>query len=387
MEVTIFETETLIDAGRLRDVLKTLSPHVKDSPLVPAYSAVRLAIVKGFLMATAGGEMCRMTIQVAAIGGDEWSVCPELRPLASFLATLPAQPLRLEATDKALTIHYQVGKKWNSAVFPAFPGRDYPNPKSDHGVMIPVPKGLSAPLRKLLPFCRLDTDFFPDRAGIWFDVMNDTISLVGWDGTFIAEELVDHEAESKSLHQFILPHWGVTPLADSLDLAGKEDKLELSLGESWITMWFPGVSIQIRRLDAKRPSFEQLWPDHEGATFTVDRRDMLASLRRAKTIPHMSGSPIGFYPGTESISLKGAYNDYRFDEELPQQIDPAYNQHREALGRVEPFGLEPNKFELALKIFEGEIQKIRVTPRRAVLMTTDDDKRRILFMPMILPNF
>jgi hypothetical protein len=122
MEVTIFDTETLIDAGRLKDVL-TLSPHVKESSLVPAYSAVRLEIVKGKLMATAGSDPCRMTIQVAAIGGDEWSICPELKPLASFLDTLPAQPLRLEANDKTLRIHYQIGKKGMWRFFRLSPGR------------------------------------------------------------------------------------------------------------------------------------------------------------------------------------------------------------------------------------------------------------------------
>ncbi|WP_234733424.1 hypothetical protein [Tellurirhabdus bombi] len=373
---------TVVDAGRLRDVLLTLAAHVNEKSLVPAYTAVRLEIIQGMLMATAGSQPCLLTIQVAPVEG-EWSICPQIKPLSSFLSTLPTQPIRLEVADKKLTVHYQLGAKWNFVTFPAFAGKDYPTPKTDHGTKVPIASSLAGPLRKLLSFCKNEPEFFPAQSGIWFDVLPTSIGLIGFDGRFIAEEIIDHDSELKGLHQFIVPYWGVTALSDVLKLANYDDKLELSLGESWLTLWFPGAAIQIQRVEADRPKFEDLWGD-DGATYTVDRRELVASIRRIKTIPHQGTDFIGFYPGLDEVTLKGAFSDYQFEEGLT--VEEAGQEDRKQASQVKPFGLEPIKFETSLKFFEGERQSITVTNRRAVLLQSNEEKRRILFMPQDISN-
>ena len=355
-----------------KDFLKVLTTAYK---AVPAKSSIPM--MENFLLsandsrlyvtATDGGLVIETNTEIV---GGEGSACINAKLLVDGISLLPDGNIDITTEDDACTIFYGKG----SFKIPCFPTDDYPKVNTD----IPtdpstVPNDvLKDAIGYVLPSVA-DDDMRPALNGVFFNPVDGGFDLVTSDGFSLSMQKVECDVKSGS---FIIP----TKVAKLLQAYLSDDDTTLIYAnDTCVSFVFGNTVINTVTIVGKFPKYQEVIPTANGCELKARVGDFLSTVKRVSTCANKASMAIKMNLDTfEGCTIEG--QDVGFGcsaKETMESVD--YDGEKMTIGFKATLLIS-----LLNALDEDDVVLKLNNPRKAVLITTDNEDRKAIIMPIAI---
>lgn len=351
------------------DFLAVLTAAFKAVPAkasFPVMSCVMLEAENNLLFATATDGS--MTIRSYTPAEGEGTACIDAKMLLDSVSLLPEGDITLTTTDTTAAIDYGKGK----FTLPVMPSTDFPIidiPSTEEGVAVPQ-EALKTALGYVSPSIAKDA-MRPQLCGVYFNPVESGYDLVASDSHTLSLENVPCFG---GVGDFILATNAVNFLRASLK---GEDDVVFATDDSKITFAFGNTALVVTKVVGKFPKYQSVMPSAGGSTLTAPVGDFLSAVKRVATCSNKASNSIKF----DLNQLKGAVieaQDLGFGcaakEEAP------YVKYE---GEEMTIGFKHDLLTALISATDSDEVTLSIdNPKKAVLITTANENRKAIIMPV-----
>lgn len=367
----------IVTSTALLKQLQMLSGVLNSSNTLPILDNFLFEIRNKELTISVSDLETSMTTRVAIEAKDEGMIALPARLLLDTLKSLPEQPLTFTIDMKTLGVEIasDYGKYklngLNGEEFPKQPGMDSPK-----NLMV-ASDILARAINKTL-FAAGNDDMRPVMSGVFFEIHEDSIRFVGTD----AHKLVRYSwkgvgGESAS---FIMPRKPLNLLRTSLSSLKTDVRVEYTDQNALFT--FDHVTLSCRLIEGKYPNYEAVIPRENPFKLTVDRLDLLGSIKRVSIYANKTTHQVRLKMGGSELTISA--EDLDFANEAQERLTCTY------AGDDMEIGFNSRFLQEMLSNLDSENINIEMSaPNRAGILTTvektdDNEDILMLVMPVML---
>lgn len=287
--------------------------------------------------------------------------------LLELVRTLPEGDITIEAEDNTAKVSWKNGQ----STLPTFPVSDYPEIKDYEGEYLTV-KGdiLASALAHTIPHTA-DDDLRPVMGGVLFKAKEDgTIDIVASDSHTLG--LYTIKADHKKPFSFVAPSTALKLISN----LAKASDVEIASDEASIIFRTGTTTISTRKIVGNFPKYESIIPTKFNSTLTADKTLLLNSIRRVLVCSSKASGHIKLSLGMLENQIEAQDLSMQTSaREIPEGV--SYD------GADLTIGFKGDYLIRCINAIEsGEVKINFNDPRKAAVVTSEEDASTMLIMPV-----
>lgn len=312
----------IVSASGLLKNLQLVGGIIGANTVLPVLEDFLLELSDGTLTITGSDleTMIKVSMPVQSeedeVAGTNGRVCVPSRILLDYLKNLPEQPVHFFINENMVEISSNTGKyKIGGERSDEFPKE--PQASDTTSLQMPAAK-LNEAIAKTIYATTTDT-LRPAMTGVLFEFNPDNVTFVATDAhRLIKFERTDISAPEGSI---IVPR---KPLQQLRSILPNEDSpVEISFNNNHLFVRFDHVSLSCRLIDAKFPPYKAVIPVGNPYQLTINRTDLLSTLRRVSIFASKGTSQVMFDIIGNTVTVSA--QDIDFSYEGNEQLSCQYN--------------------------------------------------------------
>lgn len=368
-----------VSSSKLFSQLQAVSRVINSKNALPILDDVLFELVGNELKLTAsdGETTVRTAIEVeGAEGGGKVASAAKL--LLETLREFSEQPLAFTIDENNFAVN--MVSQNGTYSFVGVNGNEYPEMPQDEvdAQVLTLPATtLQSAIEKTI-FCTADDPLRPVMNGIYFDILEDNLTLVATD----AHRLVRYSNTSVKpgiVSNFILPK---KPAALLKNLLAKEEaEVKVTFGQKNARFEFDKIIVLCRRIEGRFPNYNAVIPQSNQNVVTVDRQTMVNACKRVAVFANNGTAQLRLALSENQIKISA--QDIDFSTSAEEMIQCDYQGTAMAIGFKAPFLID-----LLSTVGTTDVQLKLADPARAGLILPVGEESEedvlMLLMPMLL---
>lgn len=367
------EMKVEVSAAQLRDAVAVAAPIAPGGASLPVLNNALIKVRKrDFRVSTTDLDI---TVRVPVRGSkveEVGSILVPAKVLLEVLKRFPDESVRLEATEKVLTL---VGET-DRYELQALPAEEFPNPPS---VKFNRNGGMPAvALREILArtiFAVSAEESRPTLNGALFEFSTSVLTVVGTDGHRLARSRI--RGVTFPAGQMLVPSASLTKLERILKK--RDSEVEIGKNGDYAGFRVDGIEFLVRLIEGKYPDYRQVIPKESTKTLRIKRLALLSAVERLLPIVSNQTHRMRFAFGKDGMVASAMTPDTGSAE---IQLEGEYKGKKLEIGFNAKYLIEILK-----RMPTDEITVQMIAPERAVViepvLTGDGD--RIDYMAIVMP--
>jgi DNA polymerase-3 subunit beta len=315
-----------------------------------------------------------MTTRMAIEAKDEGTIAIPAKMLLDILKVLPDQPLTFTIDPKTFGI--EIASDFGKYKLTGANGDEFPKaPAMEDSRSITLPGGVLAKAINKTLFAAGNDDMRPVMSGVFFEIHEDSMRFVATD----AHRLVRYtrsDLGSDQAASFIVPRKPLNLVRQALGNLATQVQIDYNENNALFT--FDHVTLMCRLIEGKYPNYEAVIPKENPNKLTVDRADMLSSIKRVSIFANKTTHQVRLKLGGSELNLSA--EDLDFANEANERLTCTY------AGEDMEIGFNSKFLGDMLSNLETENIHVEMSqPNRAGILTpaeVSEDKEDLLMLVM-----
>ncbi len=267
----------IVSSSVLLKQLSSIQGVITTNPVVPILENFLFEISDGKLIVTASDLQTSIITELEVESSEAGSIAVPAKILLDTLKNLPEQPVTFSIDDATYSIeissdngHYKLAGE-NATDFPKVP-----DVQADFTVSNLSTEILYRAINNTI-FATSSDELRPAMTGVYINFDDTNTTFVGTDGhKLIRYRRVDVATENG--HSIIIPRKGLTLLKNILPQENTDVELNFNVSNAFFK--FGHIKMICRLIDERYPDYENVIPLENPIRMTIDRMEMLSSLKR-----------------------------------------------------------------------------------------------------------
>jgi DNA polymerase-3 subunit beta len=364
----------VVSSSALLKHLQSISGVLSTSNALPILDNFLVEVGDGRLTISASDLETTMRTSMEAETKEQGKIAIPAKLLLDVLKALPDQPCAflVNPTNFSIEISYDNGK----SKMTGFNGDDYPKtPSIENSNQLKVSgEIISKAINKTL-FATGNDELRPVMSGVYCQFSPQDIIFVATDAhKLVRYRRTDSQATGSSA--FILPKKPLNLIKSNL--TGSEEVL-VEYNESNAVFTFNDMVMVCRLIDGKYPNYEAVIPKENPNVLTIDRAQLLSSIRRVSIFANKTTHQIKLKLAGSELSLSA--EDIDFANEANERLTCHYDGDDMEIGFNSRFLME------MLNNLDGAEVKLAMSePSRAgLLMPANGDNQNEDILMLVMP--
>ena len=371
----------IVSSSVLLKQLSNIQGVITTNPVVPILENFLFEINEGTLTVTASDLQTSIITELQVESSESGSIAVPAKILLETLKNLPEQPVTFSIDESSYSVeissdngHYKLAGE-NATDFPKVP-----TVQADFTVNNLSTEVLYRAINNTI-FATSSDELRPAMTGVYINFSDTNTTFVGTDGhKLIRYRRVDVATDNG--HSIIIPRKGLTLLKNILPSENTDVELDFNVSNAFFK--FGHIKMICRLIDERYPDYENVIPLDNPIKMTIDRMEVLSSLRRISIYSNrtthqvrlkITGSELLI--SAEDLDFSNEANERLVCEHTGDDIEIGFNARFliEMLGNI-----EAKEVELHLS-----------APNRAGLIIPKEQEKDedilMLVMPVMLNNY
>lgn len=308
----------IVSSNTLLRHLQSISGVLSTSNTLPILDNFLFDINEGELTISASDLETTMRTKLNVEANESGKIAIPAKLLLEILKNLPDQPCTFLVDNEnfGIEISYDNGKSkmvgYNGNEYPKIPAIEKKSNLKVTGEII------SKAINKTI-FATGNDDLRPVMSGVYCQFSPSDLTFVATDAhKLVCYKRTDSQAEGSA--SFILPKKPLNLLKSNL--RGDEEVL-LEFNESNAVFSFNDIELICRLIDGKFPNYEAVIPKENPNVLTVDRQQLLGSLKRVSIFSNKSTHQVKLKMAGSELSLFA--EDIDFSNESNERLTCSYD--------------------------------------------------------------
>ena len=369
----------IVSSSYLKKQLAAINGVITTNPVVPILENFLFEIQGGTLTVTASDLQTSMMTELEVEAKEDGSIAIPAKILLETLQNLPEQPVTFSIDDSTYSIEinsdngrYKLAGE-NATDFPKIPT------VSDGYSVNFSSEVLSRAINNTL-FATSTDELRPAMTGVYLNLTDTNATFVATDShRLIRYRRVD--VASDQAHTMIIPRKALTLLKSTIPQEITNVSLEFNASNAFFN--FNNVKMICRLIDERFPDYENVIPVDNNNNMTIDRQELLSSLRRISIYANKTTHQVRLKITGSELMISA--EDLDFSNEANERLACEHNGEDIEIGfnakfLVEMLGNSESK-EITLQLS---------APNKAgIIIPSDQDENEdllMLIMPVMLNN-
>ncbi len=371
----------IVSSSSLLKQLATINGVVASNPIVPILENFLLQIDGNRLTATASDLQTVIITELEIESQDKGAIAIPAKLLMDTLRGLPEQPItvKIDLETFGTEIISENGRYKLSGENPI----DFPKIPSVKGTLSVdmSSHSLSGAISNTI-FATSTDDLRPAMTGVYLQLGAENATFVATDGHRLIRYR-RNDIKSTSETTVIIPRKALTLLKSSMPSENIPVKAEFSQANAFFT--FANIRMICRLIDERFPDYENAIPTNNPNVMTVNRGELLQSLRRIAVYANRTTHQVKLaMSGTDSLKISAEDLDY--SNEANEQLMCEYEGEEIEIGFNAKFMVE------MLNNLDASTLSLQLSqPNRAGIITPmdkdEDEDILMLVMPVMLNSY
>jgi len=369
----------IVSSSYLLKNLNSISGIITSNPVVPILENVLFEIESGNLLITASDLQTSVIVELQVESKEDGSVAIPAKILIDTLKNLPEQPVTFSIDDQNYNIEinsdngkYKLAGE-NSADFPKVPG------VSDGFSAIINSEILNSAISNTI-FSTSTDELRPAMTGVFFKLSQNSGTYVSTDGHRLVKYIRTDIKGDEVDHDMILPRKSLN-LLKSIIPSDKSSEIKLEFNASNAFFTFENVKMVCRLIDERYPDYDNVIPNDNSNSVTLDKSEILGSLKRISIYANKTTNQVRFKISGSEILISA--EDLDFSNEANERISCDHDGDDIEIGFNAKFLIE------MLSNIESEKVLLKLSePNKAGLLIPENMSEKediiMLVMPVML---
>ena len=266
----------IVSSSALLKQLSSINGVITTNPVVPILENFLFEIEGNTLTVTASDLQTSMITELEVEAKEEGSVAVPAKILLDTLKNLPEQPVTFSIDEGTYSVeissdngHYKLAGE-NATDFPKVP-----SVSADFSVELSTDV-LARAINNTI-FATSNDELRPAMTGVYVNLTETNTTFVGTDGhKLIRYRRVDVATDNGN--SIIIPRKGLNLLKNTLPSENTNVTLDFNVSNAFFK--FGNIKMICRLIDERYPDYENVIPNDNPIKMTIDRMEMLSSLKR-----------------------------------------------------------------------------------------------------------
>ena len=369
----------IVSSSYLLKNLNSISGIITSNPVVPILENVLFEIESGNLLITASDLQTSVIVELQVESKEDGSVAIPAKILIDTLKNLPEQPVTFSIDDQNYNIEinsdngkYKLAGE-NSADFPKVPS------VSDGFSAIIDSEILNSAISNTI-FSTSTDELRPAMTGVFFKLSQSSGTYVSTDGHRLVKYIRTDIKGDEVDHDMILPRKSLN-LLKSIIPSDKSSEIKLEFNASNAFFTFENVKMVCRLIDERYPDYDNVIPNDNSNSVTLDKSEILGSLKRISIYANKTTNQVRFKISGSEILISA--EDLDFSNEANERISCDHDGDDIEIGFNAKFLIE------MLSNIESEKVLLKLSePNKAGLLIPENMSEKediiMLVMPVML---
>jgi DNA polymerase III subunit beta len=364
----------VVTSTALLKQLQMLSGVLNSSNTLPILDNFLFEIKENELTLSASDLETAMSTRMVIQSKEEGIIAIPAKLLLDILKSLPEQPLTFSIDNKTYGI--EISSDYGKYKLTGQNGEEFPKAPQMEGTksLVMQSDALARAINKSL-FATGNDDMRPVMSGVFFEIHENSIRFVATD----AHKLVRYsrtDVGTDSPASFIVPKKPLNLMKGSLGSLKTEVKIDYTENNAQFT--FDNVTLLCRLIEGKYPNYEAVIPKENPFKLTIDRLDLLNSIKRVSIFANKTTHQVRLKMGGSELNISA--EDLDFANEAQERLTCTY------AGDDMEIGFNSRFLQEMLSNLTSENVNIEMSaPNRAGILTQvepDDAAEDILMLVM-----
>ena len=370
----------IVSSSAFLKQLSTVNGVIASNPIVPILENFLFNLDKNTLTVTASDMQTVMMTEIEVESKDNGAIAVPARLLLDTLRSLPDQPIQVNVDEDTFGTElvtangrYKLAGE-NSMDFPRIP-------TVNKTFAIEMESDVLAVAIANTIFATSTDDLRPAMTGVFVSLTDEGTTFVATDG----HRLIRYrrqDIKSASTSTLILPRKALNLLKSSLPTELMPVKAEFSNSNAFFS--FGNIKMICRLIDERFPDYENVIPQNNPNKLTIERTELLSSLRRISIYSNKTTHQIRLKISANELIISAEDLDY--SNEATEKLACNYDGEEMEIGFNAKFMVEMLN-NLSSKIITLEMSQ----PNRAGLIIPADQAENenilMLVMPVMLNTY
>ncbi len=370
----------IVSSSALLKQLAAINGVVASNPIVPILENFLFQLEGSLLTVTASDLQTVMITEIEVESSDKGSIAVPAKLLLDTLRGLPEQPItfKIDAETFGTEIVSENGRYKLSGENPI----DFPKvPAVNKTLSIEVAAEVLGKAISNTSFAASTDDLRPNMTGMYLQLGESNATFVATDG----HRLVRYRRQdlrSANTSTMIIPRKALNLLKSSLPSDDTTVKADFSQSNAFFT--FGNIKMICRLIDERFPDYENAIPVNNPNILTINRLELLSSLRRISIYANKTTHQIRLRISQDELVISAEDLDY--SNEASERLVCDYSGDDLEIGFNAKFLIE-----MLNNLSSNQLQLRLSAPNRAgILVPNDQDENEdilMLVMPVMLNTY
>ena len=370
----------LVSSGELLKELTRINGVITTNPVVPILENFLFEVSDKKLTITASDLQTSMITEIEVGAKESGSIAVPAKILIDTLRELPEQPISFSIDQATYSVEissdngrYKLAGE-NATDFPKVPvvTPDFSVSMSSHVLQKAITHTI---------FATSNDELRPAMTGVYMNLTEAGSTFVGTDGhKLIRYRRVDVATENG--HAIIVPRKGLNLLKNTLPSENTQVHVDFNVSNAFFQ--FDNMKMICRLIDERYPEYENVIPSENPITMTIDRLEMLSSLKRISIYANKTTHQVRLkITGSELVI---SAEDLEFSNEANERLACEHEGEDIEIGFNSKFLIE-----MLINLDSDKARFHMSAPNRAGLITPSEQDENedllMLIMPVMLNTY
>ena len=377
----------VVSSSALLKQLSTINGVITSNPVVPILENFLCDIHNGTLKVTASDLQTTIITELAVETQDRGSIAVPARILIDTLKNLPEQPVTFTVDEATYNIEIQSDN--GRYRLSGENATDFPKvPMVEDGNSVEIPSDVLSSAVSNTIFATSSDELRPAMTGVYVNLGNEASTFVATDGHRLIRYQRDDLNAGKS-SSIIIPRKALNLLKSVLPSERVSVTMQYNTSNAFFKFTSAsGAHIQMvcRLIDERYPDYENVIPRENENQMTINRTDLLSSLRRIAIYANKTTHQVRLKVNGNKLNVSA--EDIDFSNEANETLACEHQNDDIEIGFNARFLIEMlNNLETEEVVFKFS------QPNRAGLILPSESEKQahedvlMLVMPVMLNNY
>jgi DNA polymerase-3 subunit beta len=370
----------VVSSSALLKQLRAINGVIASNPIVPILENFLFQLAPNTLTVTASDLQTSMTTEFEVETSDSGSIAVPAKILIETLNGLPEQPVTVKVDEKTYSI--EISSENGRYKLAGENATDFPRvPAVNKSYSVEFPASVLGKAIANTLFAVSTDDLRPSMTGLFLQLKNSSSTFVATDGhRLIRYRRVDVASDTDV--SLIIPRKALNLLKSALPTDDTLVRVEWNNSNAFFS--FAKIKMICRLIDERFPDYENAIPVNNPNILTINRMELLSSLRRIAIYANKATHQVRLKIGKSNLQISA--EDLDFSNEANENLACEYEGDDIEIGFNARFLIE-----MLGNLDSRDIKLELSAPNKAgiILPSESDENENILMlvMPVMLNNY